>query len=65
MCKSLLGRLLALKRASMVSMHSPEDKAEYTIQNIETTLALFRANTPPKRDLHMVVPTNLPSYCFF
>ena len=28
-------------------------------QKNKTTTALFRANTPPERDLHMVVPKRL------
>ena len=34
-------------------------QAEYTVLNVETTLALFRANTPTEEILHMVVPANL------
>ena len=34
-------------------------QAEYTVWNVETKLALFRANTPSKEFLHMVVPASL------
>ena len=37
----------------------PRRRAEYTVRNVETTTALFRANTSPKRDLYMVVPASL------
>ena len=35
-------------------------QAKYTVQNVQTTLALFRANIPSKEILYMVVPASLP-----
>ncbi len=40
-------------------------RAECTVQNVKTTPALFRANTPLKRDLHVVVCRKFTSYGYF
>ena len=60
MYKSLLGDALrALKKAVVVSMF--RTAYMYSARLQETTMALFRANTSPKRDLyiHVVVPASL------
>ena len=59
--KNSFERGLALKRAGLVLTFKTVYSAclqEYTVHNVDTKPALFRANTPSKEFLHMVVPAS-------
>ena len=43
----------------LVSITCKYTHSEYTVRNVKTTTALFRANSSLYRDLYMVVPTSL------
>ena len=47
------------KQYTLLSARFRRKKVEYTVQNVETKPALFRATTPSKEILLMVVPASL------
>ena len=63
MFKSTLRGVLALKRAAVVSMFKTVPPA-FLQKEDDTKSALFRANTPSKRDFQKVVPARLLDYSY-